>query len=73
MSRVLQKNKPVVDAASQDFINAILHDGPWILSNKNKNNGPEAPDACRICPIQAAHSAAHASELQRSNFKNTIR
>jgi hypothetical protein len=36
MSRVLQKNKPVADAASQDFINAILHDGPPILSNQQK-------------------------------------
>jgi hypothetical protein len=44
----LQKNKPVADAASQDFINAILHDGPPILSNQNKNNGPEAPDAAEF-------------------------
>jgi hypothetical protein len=58
LSRVLQKNKPVADAASQDFINAILHDGPPILSNQNKNNGPEAPGACHI---QAASPAAHAS------------
>jgi hypothetical protein len=33
MSRLLQKNKPVAYAASQDFINAILCDGLLILSN----------------------------------------
>jgi hypothetical protein len=37
MSRVLQKNKPVAYAASQDFINAILCDGLLILSKKHDN------------------------------------
>jgi len=76
MSRVLQKNKPVADAASQDFINAILDDGPPILSNQNKKNGPEAPDACPICPIQAAPRSFRQRTrpgLQCSNFKHTIR
>jgi hypothetical protein len=36
MSRVLQKNKPVAYAASQDFINAILCDGLPILSKRTR-------------------------------------
>jgi hypothetical protein len=38
MSRVLQKNKPVAYAASQDFINAILCDGLLILSKKHNGH-----------------------------------
>jgi hypothetical protein len=70
MSRVLQKNKPVADAAGQDFINAILRDGPPILTNQNKNNGPEAPDAChiRLRPSRRTRPGLHAL-----TFKHTIR
>jgi predicted ribosome-associated RNA-binding protein Tma20 len=61
MSRVLQKNKPVAYAASQDFINAILCDGLLILSKKHTNQVPTVAIWERFparCP------AASASERQ---------
>jgi hypothetical protein len=69
MSRVLQKNKPVAYAASQDFINAILCDGLLILSKLHVNQVLTV--ATWVTPGTLPRSAA--SERQAPTIQNTIR
>jgi hypothetical protein len=70
MSRVLQKNKPVAYAASQDFINAILCDGLLILSKKIVKTVLTV--ATRVSRPGTLPCSA-ASERQAPTIQNTIR
>jgi hypothetical protein len=60
MSRVLQKNKPVASAASQDFINAILCDGLLILSKKYDN---------QVLTVATGHIPAAPARRMRPSVK----